>query len=108
MKTETLEQLAKGNWGSGLRQLVLNRVIKFITVCLVMILVFWLILIEDYTTLFFLLGGVLGFSIFITLRFLENRFGKGRLKGDSDDSPEVRKVTPLEETKRKSAVGDRD
>lgn len=108
MKTETLEQLAKGNWGSGLRHLVLNRVIKFITVCLVMILVFWLILVEDYTSLFFLLGGVFGFLIFVVRRFLENRFGKERFKEDSDNSPEVRKVTPPEETKRKSAVGDRD
>lgn len=106
MKTETLEQLAKGNWGSGLRHLVLNRVIKFITVCLVLILIFWLILVEDYSTLFFLLGGALGFSIFVTLRFLDSRFGKGKLKEDSNDSPEVRKVTPLEESKRKSAVGD--
>jgi hypothetical protein len=106
MKTETLEQLAKGNWGSKVRYLVLNRVIKFIAVCLVLILVFWLILVEDYTTLFFLLGGALGFSIFVTLRFLESRFGKGGLKEDYGDSPEVRKVTPREETKRKSAVGD--
>lgn len=108
MKTEILEELAKGNWSSKPRRLILNRVIKFVIVCLILTLLFWLVLLEDYSTLFFLLGGVSGFLIFMSLRFLENRFGKEKLKEDSDDSPEVRKLASIEKTKQRNVVGDRD
>lgn len=80
MKTEILEELVKGNWGSKLRRFVLSRVIRFITACLVLIFLFWLILLEDYTALFFLLGAISGFLIFVVLHSVENRFGKGHLK----------------------------
>lgn len=108
MKPEILEELSKGNWGSGPRRLVLDRVVKFIAVCLILILLFWLILIEDYTSLFFLLGAMSGFLVFMISRFLQNNFGKERPKQGPADSPEVRKRASSAEARRKSAVGDRD
>jgi len=108
MKADILEQLANGNWGSKARYLVLNRVIKFIAVCLILILLFWLVLVEDYTSLFFVLGAVSGFFVFLTSRFLQNNFGNERPKKGPPDSPEVRKLASSEETRGRSAVGDRN
>ncbi len=108
MKADILEQLANGNWGSKARYLVLNRVIRFIAVCLILILLFWLVLIEDYTSLFFLLGAVSGFFVFLTSRFLQNNFANKRTKEGPPESKEITKLTSLEDTRRKSVVGDRD
>lgn len=106
MKIEILEDLAKGNWGFTPRSFILGRVIKFVTVCLIFTLLFWLILLEDYTTLFFLLGGISGFLIFIIQHFLENRFGKDKLRESPENLKEIRKPASLEQSQRKSTVGD--
>lgn len=106
MRAEILEDLAQGHLGSKLRRLIFIRVVKFIAVCLILILLFWLVLTEDYSSLFFLLGGLAGFLSFLALRFLENRFGKNQKKEDSHSSPEVRKLAELKETKLKSSVKD--
>ena len=108
MKADILEQLANGNWGSKARYLVLNRVISFIAVCLILILLFWLVLIEDYTSLFFLLGAVSGFFVFLTSRFLQNNFANKKTKENLPDSKEVTKLASLERSKGRSAVGDRN
>lgn len=106
MKTEILEELAKGRWGSKLSRLILIRVVKFITVCLILILLFWLILLEDYSSLFFFLGAISGFLIFMALRFLENRFEETQNKEGFGKSQEVRKLAESEKTKRRSAIRD--
>jgi hypothetical protein len=106
VKTEILKDLAKGNWSARLRHLISIRIVKFIIVCLVLNLLFLLVLLEDYTSLFFLLGAISGFLIFITLHFLDNRFGKEKTVQDSESLKEFRKDTLQEEDRRKSAVGD--
>jgi hypothetical protein len=104
MRTEILEELAQGNWGFKIRRLVFTRMAKFVTACLILTLLFWLVLLEDYTTLFFLLGAISGFLIFMVMRFLENHFGGGRNKEAFGNSLEVKKLTQLDKTKPKSAI----
>jgi len=104
MRAEILEDMAEGHLSSKLRRLIFIRVVKFIVVCLILILLFWLILAEDYSSLFFLIGGVAGFLSFLALRFLENRFMKNQNKEDSQSSPEIRKLAELKEIKPKSSV----
>ena len=104
MKTEILEYLAKGNWSSKLRHLVSMRIVKFIVVCLVLNLLFLLVLLEDYTSLFFLLGAISGFLIFISLRFLDNRFGKEKLKERSEISSDQSELANLEQVRRNPTV----
>ena len=106
MKTEILEDLAKGNWSSKLRHLISIRIVKFIIVCLILNLLFLLVLLEDYTSLFFLLGAISGFLIFITLRFLDNRFGKEKIKESSESLKEFGGSASIEQSKPKTTVGD--
>lgn len=100
MKTEILNDLAKGSWGAKLRHLVFIRVIKFITVCLILNLLFLLVLLEDYTSLFFLLGAVSGFLIFMALHFLENRFGREHFKKEPEVNSGQLKLTDLEQIRK--------
>ncbi len=104
MKTEILEELVKGNWGSNLRRFVLSRVIKFITVCLMLIFLFWLVLLEDYTSLFFLLGAISGFLIFVVLHSVDNRFGQKYLKKGTEVNPGQSELPDLEEIRRKTTA----
>ena len=104
MKTEILEDLVKGNWGSNLRRFVLNRVIKFIIVCLMLVFLFWLVLLEDYTSLFFLLGAISGFLIFVVLHSVDNRFGKEHPKKEPEVNPRQSKLTDFEEIRRNTAA----
>jgi hypothetical protein len=100
MKTEILNDLAKGSWDAKLRHLVFIRVIKFITVCLILNLLFLLVLLEDYTSLFFLLGAVSGFLIFMALRFLENRFSREHFKKEPEVNSGQLKLTDLEQIRK--------
>ena len=106
MKTEILNDLSKGSWGAKLRHLVFIRVLKFIIVCLILNLLFLLVLLEDYTSLFFLIGAISGFLVFAAFHFLENRFGKEKPRECSENFKEFREPASLEQSKRKSAVGD--
>ena len=106
MKTEILEDLAKGNWSARLRHLISIRIVKFIIVCLILNLLFLLVLLEDYTSLFFLLGAISGFLIFITLRFLDNRFRKEKPWEGSESLKEFKEPASFDQSKPKTKVGD--
>jgi uncharacterized protein YneF (UPF0154 family) len=107
MKTETLEELAKGRLRSKvLLRLVFVRIAKIIAICLIFVLLSWLILLENLAWLSFLLGTILGFSMFLALRFFESRFGESRNNEAHTGLPELKNLTDSEETKRISAVED--
>ena len=104
MKREILEDLATGHGGSQLRRFIFYRVIKFITVCLILILLFWLVLTEDYTSLFFILGGISGFLVFLASRLLQNNSRKEKLTESSGAKSEPMKLPDLKQVERNPAA----
>jgi len=104
MKREILEDLATGHGGSKLRRLIFYRIIKFITVCVILILLFWLVLVEDYTSLFFLLGGISGFLVFWVSRLLQNNLRKEKLKESPEAKSESMKLPDLNRVERNPAA----
>jgi hypothetical protein len=107
MKTEILEELAKGHLRSKvLLRLILVRIAKVIVICLILVLLSWLILLKNLAWSSFLLGAILGFLMFMALRFFENRFGESRNNEAHTGLPELKNLSDFEETKPTSAVKD--
>jgi hypothetical protein len=107
MKTEILEELAKGRLRSKvLLRLVFIRIAKVIAICLIFVLLSWLFLLKNLVWLSFLLGTILGFLMFMALRFFENRFGVNQGKEVYSNPTAVGNLTEPEEIKPISRVED--
>jgi uncharacterized protein YneF (UPF0154 family) len=107
MKTKILEELAKGQLRSKtLLRLVFIRIAKVIAICLAFVLLSWLFLLKNLVWLSFLLGAILGFSMFMALRFFENRLGESPNNKAPAGLPELKNLSDSEESQRISAVKD--
>jgi hypothetical protein len=107
MNAQILEEVTQGRFGSKvLLRLIVPRAVKVIAFCLILTLLFWLMLLENYAWLFLSLGAISGLVIFWALRFRGNRFGENQGKEDHKRLPEVRSLAEPEETKRTSPVED--
>ncbi len=74
MKPKTLEELTQGRMGSkAVVHLVIARTAQIIAFCLALVLVSWLVLLENYTWLSLLIGAISGSIIYAALRFFGNR-----------------------------------
>ncbi len=90
MKTETLEELTQGRLGSkAVIHLVITRTAQIIALCLALVLVSWLILIENFAWLSFLAGAICGSLVYAGLRFFKNRLENIQDKPDLEQSVEV-------------------
>lgn len=75
MKAQILENLIKGSFGFGLfLRLVFSRVLKVITLCLLLTLIVWFVWLEKYTWGSFLAGAAFGSFVFWILYFLKGHF----------------------------------
>jgi hypothetical protein len=97
VKTQMTEELSRNPVGpKGVLRLMLFRAVKIIAACLVLTLLFSLVLLQNYAWLFLFLGAIFGLVIFLSLRFLENRFGDHQSREVSRKSPEVTSVVESE------------
>lgn len=107
MKGPMLEESTNRHSESKLHlRLVFIRVIKVITVCLVLTLIVWLLWIGKFTLGSFLAGAALGFLVFLILSFLKHHLGYQQGKESSGVTEEVGKLTDPDEIRPKAPVED--
>jgi len=107
VKPQILEKIVEGHLGFNLfLSLVFTRVIKVITVCLVLTLIVWLVWLGKYTFGSFLAGAVFGLLVFLILCFLKRYLGNQKAIGSSNTTDEVAKLTDPDEVRPKAPVKD--
>jgi hypothetical protein len=107
VKAQILEKLIKGPSGfDSFIRLVFTRVIKIVTVCLILTLIVWLVWLGKFTFGSFLGGAALSFFVFLILRFLKHQLGESQVKQDSVGGEELGKLTDPDEIKPKAPVKD--
>lgn len=107
MNTQILEKLVKGHLGfDSFIRLVFTRVIKIVTVCLILTLIVWLVWLGKYTFGSFLAGAALALFVFLILRFLKHQLGHSQVKQGSGGGEELGKLTDPDEIKPKASVKD--
>ncbi|MGB8657570.1 MAG: hypothetical protein WCE90_07260 [Candidatus Zixiibacteriota bacterium] len=105
MKTQMTEELSRNPVGpKGVLRLMLFRAAKIMAACLVLTLLFSLVLLQNYAWLFLFLGAIFGLAIFLSLRFLENRFGDDQKSESSGKSSEMTSLAQSEHTPPIGAV----
>jgi hypothetical protein len=72
--------------------------------CYAFYLIYGLVLVEDYTSLFFLLGAISGFLVFLASRLRQSSFGKERLKESPGSKSESMKLPDLNRVERNPAA----
>ena len=107
MKAQILEKLVKGPSGfDSFIRLVFTRVIKIVTVCLILTLIVWLVWLGKYTFASFLAGAVFGLLVFLILCFLKRHLGNQKAAESSGIAEELGQLTDPDEIKPKASVKD--
>jgi len=107
VNTQILEKLVKGPSGfDSFLRLVFTRVIKIVTVCLILTLIVWLVWLGKFTLGSFLGGAASGFLVFLILLFLKRHLGNQRATESSGVADELGKLTDPDEIKPKASVKD--
>ena len=107
MNTQILEKLVKGPSGfDSFIRLVFTRVIKIVTVCLILTLIVWLVWLGKYTFGSFLAGAVFGLLVFLILCFLKRHLGNQKATESSGVAEELGKLTDPDEVRPKAPIKD--
>ena len=107
MKPQILEKIVEGHLGFNLfLSLVFTRVIKVITVCLVLTSIVWLVWLGKYTFGSFLAGAVFGLLVFLILCFLKRYLGNQKATESSGVAEELGKLTDPDEVRPKAPIKD--
>jgi len=107
VKAQILEKLIEEHLGLNLFiRLVFTRVIKVITVCLVITLIVWLVWLGKFTFGSFLAGAVFGLLVFLILCFLKRHLGNQKATESSGVAEELGKLTDPDEVRPKAPIKD--